>query len=93
MSQEGFNEYLEKHQYKVILEDVTNIEDTEKIMRMVGGAADEDDSATEDTELSAEDLLNQAVAANATEAIEEVEEDQTVDSAFDDFLDDEENND
>jgi EAL domain-containing protein (putative c-di-GMP-specific phosphodiesterase class I) len=87
MSADAFNEYLEKHQYKVILEDVTNIEDTEKIMRMVGGDTDTTDDAEE--ELSAEDLLNQTVAANATtdEVVEE--EDVISDGSFDDFLDDE----
>ncbi len=88
MSQEGFNEYLEKHQYKVILEDVTNIEDTEKIMQMVGG----DDSSKKvetvsDEDISAEELLSRTVSEQ-TEYVEEeaAEEDVLADGGFDDFL-------
>ncbi len=90
MSEEAFNEYLEKHQYRVILEDVTNIEDTENIMRMVGG--DKSAAATEEVEeeLSAEDLLNQTVSANASSVVEEdaTGEEGLAEGGFDDFLED-----
>jgi EAL domain-containing protein (putative c-di-GMP-specific phosphodiesterase class I) len=90
MSEEAFNEYLEKHQYRVILEDVTNIEDTENIMRMVGG--DKSAAATEEVEeeLSAEDLLNQTVSANASSVVEEetTGEEGQAEGGFDDFLED-----
>ena len=91
MSQEAFNEYLEKHQYKVILEDVTNIEDTEKIMRMVGGSTDSVEEAPEE-EISAEDLLSQTVAANGTVEYAEEADTESSETGFEDFLDDDENN-
>lgn len=89
MSQEAFNEYLEKHQYKVILEDVINIEDTEKIMRMVNGNKEE--TTTDEAELDAEAFLNQTVQENYgdNQEVEYVEEETSGEgeTGFEDFLD------
>lgn len=63
MSYEGFNEYVEKHQYRVVIEDITNLEDTERIMTMVGDNKN-DDTKEEAYEENPEDLLESAVESS-----------------------------
>lgn len=51
MSQEAFAEYLEKHQYKVLLDDVSSLEDSEALFK------DQDMTPEEEHEETPEELL------------------------------------
>ncbi len=51
MSQEAFAEYLEKHQYKVLLDDVSSLEDSEALFK------DQDMTLDDDYEETPEELL------------------------------------
>ena len=83
MSAEAFTEYIEKHQYKVILEDVTNLEDTEKIMQIVnkkssGGEEETVETTLDQDAVEAEQYLDSMVQSNQTETVE-AEDSQSVD--------------
>ena len=91
MSDEAFNEYLERHQYRVILEDISNIEDTERIMQMVGGDQEQGQSDEDVEYISPEEYLRRTVEGNQAEGevvYEEVpaeEEEQNIEDLFDDL--------
>ena len=91
MSDEAFNEYLERHQYRVILEDISNIEDTERIMQRVGGDQEQGQSDEDVEYISPEEYLRRTVEGNQAEGevvYEEVpaeEEEQNIEDLFDDL--------
>ncbi|MGM9970113.1 MAG: EAL domain-containing protein [Anaeroplasma sp.] len=59
MSQEAFAEYLERHQYKVLLDDVSALEDNEALLQAMGEAEETYEYVEE--EESPEDLLARTV--------------------------------
>ena len=89
MSDEAFNEYLERHQYRVILEDISNIEDTERIMQMVGG--DEQQVEEEVEYISPEEYLRRTVEGNQAgeevvyEEVPSEEEEGNIEDLFEDL--------
>ena len=89
MSDEAFNEYLERHQYRVILEDISNIEDTERIMQMVGG--DEQQVEDEVEYISPEEYLRRTVEGNQAgeevvyEEVPSEEEEGNIEDLFEDL--------
>jgi len=62
MSQEAFEEYIERHQYKVLLDDVSALEDNEELMKVMG--EDVEYVEVEEVEESPEDLLERTVFGN-----------------------------
>ncbi|MBQ3253310.1 MAG: bifunctional diguanylate cyclase/phosphodiesterase [Acholeplasmatales bacterium] len=69
MSQEAFLEYVERHQYKVLLDDVSALEDNEELLKVMG----EVEEVVEyiEVEESAEDLLARTVLEYEEVEIEE----------------------
>lgn len=60
MSQEAFEEYIERHQYRVLLEDVSALEDNEELLKVMGEDV-EYVEVEEEVEESPDELLNRTV--------------------------------
>ena len=60
MNQEAFIEYIDRHQYRVLLEDVSALEDIERIHEIAGITDDEGDNHEE----TAEELLARTIQQN-----------------------------
>lgn len=59
MGEEGFQEYLDRHQYQVLLEDVSTIEDTENLMNIM----DDNSEAAKREQAEKEARIREAKAA------------------------------